>query len=67
MHFVSEYEIFLRRPGREILYDLIKDNKDINYIFGEKIASMQRRDDGPITVELADGLPSSRIRPGRCM
>lgn len=55
---VSEYEIF-RGDLAGVLYDLTKDNKNINYVFGEQIVSMQQRDDGPVTVEFQNGLPSS--------
>ncbi len=58
---VSEYEIF-RGDLAQILFDLTKDNENIKYVFGEQIASMQqqRKDDGPITVEFANGLPTSQ-------
>ena len=57
---VSEYEIF-RGDLAEVLFDLTKDNKSIKYVFGEQVVSMQQneKDDGPITVEFANGLPTS--------
>ena len=57
---VSEYEIF-RGDLAQILFDMTKDNENIKYVFGEQVASMQRNkeDDGPITVEFANGLPTS--------
>ena len=55
---VSEFEIF-RGDLAKILYDLTKDNKKIEYVFGEQVASMQQKDDGPVTVEFANGFPSS--------
>lgn len=53
---ISEYEIF-RGDLSNVLFDLTKDNKNINYIFGEQIASLQRTEteDGPIRVEFANG------------
>lgn len=59
---VSEYEIF-RGDLAQILFDLTKDNENIKYVFGEQVASMQQnpneKDDGPVTVEFANGLPTS--------
>ena len=57
---VSEYEIF-RGDLAQILFDLSKDNKNVQYVFGEQITSMQQKedDDGPIMVEFANGLPTS--------
>ena len=57
---VSEYEIF-RGDLAQILFDLTKDNENIKYVFGEQVASMQQyeKDDRPITVEFANGLPTS--------
>jgi len=57
---VSEYEIF-RGDLAQILFDLTKDNENIKYVFGEQVASMQQneKDDGPITVEFANGLSTS--------
>ena len=58
---VSEYEIF-RGDLAQILVDLAKDNENIKYIFNEQIASMQQDEanDGPITVEFQNGLPTSQ-------
>ena len=55
---VSEFEIF-RGALAKILYDLTKDNKKIKYVFGEQVASMQQKYDGPVTVEFANGFPTS--------
>ncbi|KAG0648469.1 Monooxygenase CTB7 [Hyphodiscus hymeniophilus] len=55
---VSEYEIF-RGDLAQILYDLTRDDENINYVFGEQIASMQQTEDEPITVRFANGLPTS--------
>ena len=55
---ISEYEIF-RGDLAKIIYDTTKKNDNIEYNFGEQVSSMQRRDDGPITVEFANGKPSS--------
>ncbi|KAM0804294.1 hypothetical protein BDR22DRAFT_837772 [Usnea florida] len=57
---VSEYEIF-RGDLAQILFDLTKDNENTEYIFGEQVASMQQsgNEDGPITVEFANGFPTS--------
>ncbi|MCJ1291854.1 hypothetical protein MMC34_003401 [Xylographa carneopallida] len=56
---VSEYEIF-RGDLARILFDLSKDNENVQYIFGEQIASLQQTEgDGPIKVEFANGLATS--------
>lgn len=57
---VSEYEIFRGDLGK-ILFDLTKDNENVQYVFGEQIASMEQNenDDGPIKVEFANGLTTS--------
>ncbi|KAF2726194.1 FAD/NAD(P)-binding domain-containing protein [Polychaeton citri CBS 116435] len=55
---VSEFEIF-RGDLSQILYDMTKDNERIKYVFGEQVTSMQQKDDESITVEFANGLPSS--------
>ncbi|MCJ1233547.1 hypothetical protein MMC14_001505 [Varicellaria rhodocarpa] len=57
---VSEYEIFRGDLARILVY-LTKDNENIKYVFGEQVASMQHseKDDGPITVEFANGLTTS--------
>ena len=56
---LSEYEIF-RGDLAQILFDLTKDNENVNYVFGEQVASMQQNEkvDGPITVEFANGHPT---------
>ena len=57
---VSEYEIF-RGDLAQILFDLSKDNENVQYVFGEQIASMQQSadEDGPIKVEFANGFRAS--------
>jgi 2-polyprenyl-6-methoxyphenol hydroxylase-like FAD-dependent oxidoreductase len=59
---VSEYEIF-RGDLAQILVDLTKDNKNIKYVFGEQVVSIQQQqngqDDGAVTVEFANGLPTA--------
>lgn len=57
---VSEYEIY-RGDLSQIIVDLTKENESVKYVFGEQVASMQQDDneDGPITVEFANGLPTS--------
>ncbi|KAG5749211.1 hypothetical protein H9Q69_008534 [Fusarium xylarioides] len=57
---VSEYEI-LRGDLSKILFDMTKDNNNINYIFDEQIASMQQSEKiaGPITVTFANGTGAS--------
>ncbi|RYC55671.1 hypothetical protein CHU98_g10539 [Xylaria longipes] len=56
---ISEYEI-LRGDLSRILVDLTKDNENVKYVFGEQVTAMQQPSDGgPITVEFANGLPSS--------
>jgi len=54
---VSEYEIF-RGDLSKILYDMTKDDRNIQYVFNEHIAAIRRDDNsGPVTVEFANGLP----------
>ncbi|MCJ1383699.1 hypothetical protein MMC17_006813 [Xylographa soralifera] len=56
---VSEFEIF-RGDLARVLFDLSKDNKNVRYIFGEQIASMQQNEnDGLVKVEFANGLTTS--------
>ena len=57
---LSEYEI-LRGDLAQVLFDLSKNNENVQYVFGEQIASMQQneKDDGPIKVEFANGLTTS--------
>ncbi|MCJ1477592.1 hypothetical protein MMC13_006265 [Lambiella insularis] len=57
---VSEYEIF-RDDLSRILFDLTKDNDNIKYVFGEQVTSMlqNEKENGPIEVEFANGLPTS--------
>ncbi|CAM1511929.1 Fc.00g094420.m01.CDS01 [Cosmosporella sp. VM-42] len=57
---VSEYEIF-RGDLSKILFEMTKDNENIKYVFGEQVTSIQQNDedDGPVTVEFANGLQTS--------
>ena len=57
---ISEYEIF-RGDLAQILFDLSQNNKNVQYVFGEQVASVQQNenDDGPIKVEFVNGLPTS--------
>ncbi|KAM0214266.1 hypothetical protein ACHAPA_006514 [Fusarium lateritium] len=57
---ISEYEI-LRGDLSQILFDFTKDNKNINYIFDEQIASMPQSEKrpGPVRVTFANGTPAS--------
>ncbi|KAE9364159.1 oxidoreductase [Stipitochalara longipes BDJ] len=62
---VSEYEIY-RGDLAKILYDLTKENENIKYVFGEQVTSISNSDivkegeDGPVTVEFANGFPTSK-------
>lgn len=57
---VSEYEIF-RGDLAQILFDLSNNNENVEYVFGEQIASMQQSadDNGPIKVEFLNGFGAS--------
>ncbi|KAI4195523.1 MAG: hypothetical protein LQ350_007156 [Teloschistes chrysophthalmus] len=57
---LSEYEIF-RGDLAKILYDLSEENENVQYVFGEQVASMRQKEDdnGPVKVEFANGFPSS--------
>jgi 2-polyprenyl-6-methoxyphenol hydroxylase-like FAD-dependent oxidoreductase len=57
---VSEYEIF-RGDLSQILFDITKDNENINYVFGEQVASIRQNEnrEGCVTVEYANGTPTS--------
>jgi 2-polyprenyl-6-methoxyphenol hydroxylase-like FAD-dependent oxidoreductase len=59
---VSEYEIF-RGDLSQILFDTTKNNGNIKYIFGEQVVSIQQneKDDGPVTVEYANGTPTEEF------
>lgn len=59
---ISEYEI-ARGDLSRILYDMTKENENINYVFGEQVASIQQgpSDDGPITVDFTGSLPSAQF------
>ncbi|KAL9625289.1 MAG: hypothetical protein Q9160_000691 [Pyrenula sp. 1 TL-2023] len=57
---VSEYEIF-RGDLAQVLFDLSKDNENVQYVFGEQIASIQQseNEDGPVKVKFANGFTAS--------
>ena len=57
---LSEYEIY-RGDLSRVLVEMTKDNKNVRYIFGEQAIAMkyEKGGDGPVTVEFANGLPSS--------
>lgn len=60
---VSEYEIF-RGDLAKILFDMTKDSENIEYMFGEQVASIQQGDgmeDGPVTIEFANGAPTAEF------
>ncbi|KAJ6102700.1 hypothetical protein N7486_005127 [Penicillium sp. IBT 16267x] len=59
---ISEYEI-ARGDLSHILYDMTKDNENINYVFGEQVASIQQgpSEDGPVIVEFTGSLPTSEF------
>ena len=58
---LSEYEIY-RGDLSRVLYDMTKDNRNVKYVFGEEVTSLQQheKDDGPVTVEFANGFPTSQ-------
>lgn len=53
---ISEFEIY-RGELSSVLFGLTKGNPNIEYVFGEQMASTQQRDDGPIAVEFTNRLP----------
>lgn len=57
---ISEYEI-LRGDLARILFDLTKNHKNIKYVFGEQVSSIQQdeRSNGPATVEFMNGRPAT--------
>lgn len=57
---VSEYEIF-RGDLAQILFDMTKDNENIKYVFGEQVTAIHQKEQagGPVTVEFANGFPTS--------
>ena len=57
---LSEYEIF-RGDLAKVIFDMNESNPNIKYIFGEQVAAMQQpaKADKPITVDFANGTPSS--------
>ncbi|KAK1756546.1 oxidoreductase [Echria macrotheca] len=56
---VSEFEIY-RGDLARILYDMTKDHKNIRYVFGEQIAAIRHAEkNGPVTVDFANGHPST--------
>ncbi|KAK8203327.1 hypothetical protein M8818_005305 [Zalaria obscura] len=58
---ISEYEIY-RGDLAKVLFDLTATNDNIKYIFGEQVSSLQQSetDNGPITVEFANGTAPSK-------
>jgi len=56
---VSEFEIY-RGDLNKILFDMTKDNESVKYIFDEQVAALKQSDDGPVTVEFANGSPTSK-------
>lgn len=57
---ISEYEV-LRCDLSRIIVGLSKSYRNVNYIFGEQVASIchNERNDGPIQVDFMNGTPSS--------
>jgi 2-polyprenyl-6-methoxyphenol hydroxylase-like FAD-dependent oxidoreductase len=57
---ISEYEIF-RGDLSRVLYNLTKDNENVNYVFGEQIAATHQSEkgEGKVKVEFSNGLPSN--------
>lgn len=57
---ISEYEIY-RDDLARVLFDMTKDNKNIKYIFGEQLASIQQNEkvSSPVKVDFAAGTPST--------
>lgn len=57
---LSEFEI-LRGDLAKILFDLTKDDENINYVFGEQIASIRQDGEDGAEVEFANGMPASKF------
>jgi 2-polyprenyl-6-methoxyphenol hydroxylase-like FAD-dependent oxidoreductase len=56
---ISEYEV-LRGDLSRIIYGLTKDHPNVEYAFGEQVASIhQEQDDGPARVEFMNGRTTS--------
>lgn len=55
--FTSEFEI-LRGDLASIFHDATKNNKNIEYVFGEYVTAVEPQDDGKVTVQFANRLPS---------
>lgn len=56
---MSEYEIF-RGDLAGVLYDMTRNNPDIEYVFNEQVTSIQQSSPtGPATVEFLNGRPST--------
>ncbi|KAK5125160.1 hypothetical protein LTR85_000836 [Meristemomyces frigidus] len=58
---VSEYEILRGDLGR-VLYGMTEENERVRYVFGEQVVAMrhgEEGEDGPVTVEFANGLPTA--------
>jgi 2-polyprenyl-6-methoxyphenol hydroxylase-like FAD-dependent oxidoreductase len=56
---LSEYEIF-RGDLAKVLYDLTANDDRVRYVFGEQVRAMKQssNEDGPISVEFLNGMPS---------
>lgn len=57
---ISEYEI-LRGDLARILFNLTKNHKNIEYVFGEQVSSLQQNEqsNGPVTAEFMNGYPAT--------
>lgn len=65
---LSEYEIF-RGDLAQVLFDLSKNNENVQYVFGEQIVSMQQNGKGRGAYQgrVRERLENFRIRPYRCL
>lgn len=57
---LSEYEIYRGELSR-IIADYTKDDENVKHVFGEQVVSMEQQEDGPVTVEFANGHPKSQF------
>ncbi|KAF4549572.1 FAD-binding domain-containing protein 70 [Elsinoe fawcettii] len=58
---LSEYEIF-RDELSKIMYDMTKDDENVEYVFNEQVTSIQQSDfDSPIAVEFMNGHPPDKF------
>ena len=60
-NLISEFEIF-RGDLAGIIYGMTRENKNIKYVFGEQVSSIEQNEktDGPVTVTFANGYPASK-------